>query len=42
MTIDGQDAKDDDAIFVEKPDYFNLYVAIADVAEFVKPFSALD
>ena len=44
VTIDGQDAKDyDDAIFVEKkPDYFNLYVAIADVAEFVKPFSALD
>ena len=44
VTIDGQDAKDyDDAIFVEKKtNYFNLYVAIADVAEFVKPFSAID
>ncbi len=44
VTIDGLDAKDyDDAVFVErKRDYFNLYVAIADVAEFVKPFSAID
>ena len=44
VTIDGQDAKDfDDAVLVEKkPDYFNLYVAIADVAEFVRPFSAMD
>ena len=44
VTIDGQDAKDyDDAILVEKKsDYFNLYVAIADVAEFVRPFSAMD
>ncbi len=44
VTIDGQDAKDyDDAIFVDKQsDYFDLYVAIADVAEFVKPNSLMD
>ena len=44
VTIDGEDARDyDDAIFVEKNDgYFDLYVAIADVAEFVKPNTRID
>ncbi len=44
VTIDGADAKDfDDAIYVEKTgDGFTLWVAIADVAHYVKPGSELD
>ena len=44
VTIDGEDAKDfDDAIFFEKHgDGWRLWVAIADVASYVKPGSALD
>ncbi len=44
VTIDGETAKDfDDAVFVEKTvDGFVLYVAIADVAHYVQPKSALD
>ena len=44
VTIDGEDAKDfDDAIFFEKNrDGWRLWVAIADVANYVKPESVLD
>ena len=44
VTIDGEDAKDfDDAVFCKKmPQGWTLYVAIADVAHYVKPGSALD
>lgn len=44
VTIDGEKTLDvDDAIYVEETTSgFKLYVAIADVAEFVKPGSALD
>ena len=44
VTIDGEDAKDfDDAIFFEKErDGWRLWVAIADVASYVGPGSALD
>ena len=44
MTIDGADARDfDDAVFAEpEQDGFRLIVAIADVAHYVKPGSALD
>ncbi len=44
VTIDGADARDfDDAVFAEKTDKgFHLIVAIADVAYYVKPESALD
>ncbi|HEX4369078.1 MAG TPA: ribonuclease R [Rhodopila sp.] len=47
ITIDGADARDfDDAVFAEPdPDHaggFRLIVAIADVAHYVKPGSALD
>jgi len=44
VTIDGADAKDfDDAVFCEaNNDIWQLYVAIADVAHYVKPNSALD
>ena len=44
VTIDGLDARDfDDAVFAEKTDEgFHLIVAIADVAYYVRPYSALD
>jgi ribonuclease R len=47
ITIDGADARDfDDAVFAEadpdRPDGFRLIVAIADVAHYVLPGSALD
>ncbi|MCP3688701.1 MAG: RNB domain-containing ribonuclease, partial [Gammaproteobacteria bacterium] len=44
VTIDGADARDfDDAVYCETtPTGFKLYVAIADVAHYVKPGSALD
>lgn len=48
VTIDGEDAKDfDDAVFCQRlspkaGSDWRLYVAIADVAEYVKPGSALD
>ena len=44
VTIDGEDARDfDDAICVEpRGDGFEAWVAIADVAEYVRPGSALD
>ena len=44
VTIDGEDARDfDDAVFAEAtPDGFHLLVAIADVAHYVRPGSALD
>jgi ribonuclease R len=44
VTIDGADARDfDDAVFAEKTDDgFHLIVAIADVAYYVRPESALD
>ncbi len=44
LTIDGADARDfDDAVFAEPvDDGFRLVVAIADVAEYVSPGSALD
>jgi ribonuclease R len=44
VTIDGEDAKDfDDAVFCKKKgDGWTLYVAIADVAHYVKPGKALD
>ncbi len=44
MTIDGADARDfDDAVFAEKTAKgYRLLVAIADVANYVKPGSALD
>lgn len=44
VTIDGKDAKDyDDAVAVEKTDQgYRLYVAIADVTEYVKPGTELD
>jgi ribonuclease R len=44
VTIDGEDARDfDDAVFCRKSaDGFTLYVAIADVAHYVRPGSALD
>jgi ribonuclease R len=47
VTIDDDDAKDfDDAIFAKeiegRPDTYQIYVAIADVAHYVKPNDALD
>ncbi len=44
ITIDGDDAKDfDDAVYCEKSTKgWKLFVAIADVAEYVKPNTALD
>ncbi len=44
VTIDGPDARDfDDAVFAERDkDGWHLIVAIADVAHYVKPGSALD
>lgn len=49
VTIDGEDARDfDDAVFAEpdedkkNKDGFHIIVAIADVACFVRPYSALD
>jgi ribonuclease R len=45
VTIDGADARDfDDAVFAESNEHggFRLIVAIADVAHYVKPGSALD
>ncbi|MCC8194738.1 MAG: ribonuclease R [Deltaproteobacteria bacterium] len=44
VTIDGASAKDfDDAVYVEKKrGGYTLYVAIADVAHYVRPKSALD
>ena len=44
VTIDGADARDfDDAVLAERDgDGYRLLVAIADVAEYVKPGSALD
>ena len=44
ITIDGKDAKDfDDALFCEeKENFYNLYVAIADVSEYINIESALD
>ena len=44
VTIDGADARDfDDAVFAEKEeDGYHLIVAIADVAYYVRPGSALD
>ncbi|HRK02355.1 MAG TPA: ribonuclease R, partial [Oligoflexia bacterium] len=44
VTIDGKDARDfDDAVLVEKTDSgYVLYVAIADVGEFVRPGDILD
>ncbi len=44
VTIDGADAKDfDDAVYAEEsPEGFRLTVAIADVATYVRPGSALD
>ena len=44
VTIDGDDSKDfDDAVWAQKtPLGFNLIVAIADVAFYVRPGSALD
>ncbi|MFV0627451.1 MAG: ribonuclease R family protein [Alphaproteobacteria bacterium] len=44
VTIDGEDSKDfDDAVYAEKIEGgFNIMVAIADVAFYVRPFSELD
>lgn len=45
VTIDGEDAKDfDDAVYCEplKQGGWKVYIAIADVAHYVKPDSALD
>ncbi len=44
VTIDGENARDfDDAVYVRRlPKGFRLYVAIADVAHYVKPGTALD
>ncbi len=44
ITIDGENARDfDDAIYVRRlPNGFRLYVAIADVAHYVRPGTALD
>ncbi len=44
VTIDGEDARDfDDAVFAQpEGDGFRLLVAIADVAQYVRPGSALD
>lgn len=44
VTIDGEDARDfDDAVYCERtPKGWKLYVAIADVAHYVRPGTALD
>lgn len=44
VTIDGEDAKDfDDAVYCHRSDEgYQLYVAIADVAHYLAPHSALD
>lgn len=44
VTIDGEDARDfDDAVFCKKSgDNWSLYVAIADVSHYVRPFTSLD
>ena len=44
VTIDGEDARDfDDAVYCESSDHgWTLYVAIADVSNYVHPHSALD
>ena len=43
VTIDGEDARDfDDAVYAERRTGFRLVVAIADVAQYVRPGSALD
>ncbi len=44
VTIDGEDARDfDDAVYCEANDSgWTLYVAIADVSNYVAPYSALD
>ena len=44
VTIDGEDARDfDDAVYCERtPKGWKLYVAIADVSYYVRPYTALD